>query len=137
MTIATGKDLGNLRVAFEDMLGNAVLTSDAVQVSGGMGEFLCPTDLVATALGGCVMMTLSIAGKGHNIDVSGMRMEIDKVMGDDAPRRIAKIHVRIFFATCPTLDEQDTLRRAAATCPVKNSLHPDMIKEVELIFAEK
>ncbi len=136
MAIAVGKDVGNLRVAFEDMQGKSVLMCDAVQASGGRGEYLCPTDLVGTALGGCVMMTLVITGKGHNIDVSGMRMDVDKVMSDDAPRRIAKIHVRIFFATCPTPEEQDILRRAAATCPVKNSLHPDMIKDVELIFPE-
>ncbi len=134
MPLAVGKDAGNLRVTFEDMQGNTVLTSDAVPASGGLGQYLCPTDLLGTALGGCVMMTLSIAGKGHNIDVSGMRMEIEKEMSEDVPRRVARLGVRIFFAHAVSDAAQNILRRAAATCPVKNSLHPEMTKEVELIF---
>ncbi len=134
MPLALGKESENLRISFEDMQGNALLISDAVAASGGLGRYLCPTDLLGAALGGCVMMTLSIAAKGHSIDVSGMSMEIEKDMSDDVPRRVSRLGVRIFFTKVLSSKEQDILRRAAATCPVKNSLHPDMEKQVELIF---
>ncbi len=134
MFVANGKDIGELRVSFDDAKGNTVLLSDSPASTGGKNEYFSPTDLVANALGGCVMMTLAIAGKGHNIDVSNMRMDIEKKMSDDTPRRIVSIGVRIYFAQSHTEKEQETLRRVAATCPVKNSLHPEMLKEIELIF---
>ncbi len=136
MPLARGKESENLRIFFEDMQGNPLLISDAVAASGGLGQYLCPTDLLGVALGGCVMMTLAIAAKGHGIDVSGMSMEIDKEMSTDTPRRVARLGVRIFFAKALSPKEQDTLRRAAATCPVKNSLHPDMHKDIELVFPQ-
>ncbi len=134
MFIATGKDRGDLRISFDMPQGNTVLMADAPQTTGGKNEYFCPTDLVANALGGCVMMTLAIAGKGHGIDVADMSMEIEKEMSEDAPRRIKKIGVRVFFAQAVSPKGQETLQRAAMTCPVKNSLHPDMEKVIELIF---
>ncbi len=134
MFISNAKDNGGLRVSFDDAKGNTVLISDAPEATGGQNEYFSPTDLVANALGGCVMMTLAISGKGHNINVADMRMEIEKEMSSEAPRRITQIWVRIYFAHALTEHEQDVLRRAAATCPVKNSLHPDMEKHIELIF---
>ncbi len=136
MFVAKGKDLGELRVSFEDSERNIVLLSDSPASAGGKNEYFSPTDLVANALGGCVMMTLAIAGKGHGIDVSGMRMEIEKEMSQSAPRRIEKLTVRIYFAQQHTEKEQETLRRSAAACPVKNSLHPDMVKDVSFIYPQ-
>ncbi len=134
MFVAHGQDKGGLRVSFDTAQGATALLSDAPVATGGQNEYFSPTDLVANALGGCVMMTLAITGKGHGIDVSGMRMEIEKEMSTEAPRRITQLTVRIYFAHALSEKEQDSLRRAAATCPVKNSLHPEMVKNIELIF---
>lgn len=133
MATITEEYLGNLRVACQHTASGATLTSDAPVDNHGKGESFSPTDLVATALGACAMTIIAIYGESHNVDVKGTRVEIVKSM-NAAPRRIGKLEV-VF--TMPDRDysekEKVSIERAAHTCPVHLSLHPD----VEQIFTFK
>ncbi len=66
------------------------------------------------------------------LDLEGTKIGISKIMTAD-PRRIGEIKILINFPENVKTDEKQRtiLERAAMTCPVFESLHPDMKKDVE------
>src|SRR5438270_12569413 len=71
------------------------LTTDAPQDNMGNGESFSPTDLLATALGTCIMTTMGIVAQRHNIDLSGSTVRVEKHMSTTGIRRIARLPVEI------------------------------------------
>ena len=74
--------------------GTSVVT-DAPVDNHGRGESFSPTDLVATALGACMLTVIGIVAERHGLDLAGMTSETEKVMSASAPRRIASLRTRI------------------------------------------
>ena len=112
-----------------------VLT-DAPVDNHGKGESFSPTDLVATALASCVSTIMGIYADKHNIDLQGMKVHVEKHMSSDAPRRIVKLPLKV---TVPVqLDDRHrtAIEKAAAHCPVHQSLHPDIDSTFEFIYPE-
>lgn len=126
--------VGGLRTEAEHLRsGNTILT-DAPVDNRGKGEAFSPTDLVAAALGTCMLSIMGIAAKDHEIDMEGAVAEVTKVMGTN-PRRITRIEVKITMPERHYSDkEKKLLDRAAHLCPVKNSLHPDLEEVLEIIW---
>lgn len=123
--------LGDLRTECEHVQSNATFITDAPVDNQGKGEAFSPTDTVATALASCMLTIVGIKARDHNLRVEGATAEVTKTMAAD-PRRISKIELRLFFPE--SYDEKSTtiLERAAKTCPVLYSLHPDI--EIDLSF---
>ena len=107
------------------------LFTDAPVDNHGKGESFSPTDLVATALGSCMATIMGIAAERHKIDLTGMHIGVVKEMSVDAPRRIARLTTVIDAPLPAEHPDRDLLERAALTCPVYQSLHPDIEKPVE------
>lgn len=108
--------------------GNEIIT-DAPVDNKGKGQAFSPTDTVATALASCMFTIMGIKAKGMDVSIVGANAEVTKTMGVE-PRRITKIEV-VF--DLPFLFDDKTksiLERAAMTCPVLYSLHPDIEKDV-------
>ena len=121
MATVTAKYLGDLRVECTHVASGTKLVSDA------------PADLCVTALASCAMTIIGIYGKMHNVDVVGTEIEVAKTMSAN-PRRIGKIEVTFIMPDREYTDKQKTMiERAAHTCPVHLSLHPD----VEQVFTFK
>ncbi|WP_247233250.1 OsmC family protein [Telluribacter sp. SYSU D00476] len=133
--------LGELRTEATHLQSGTVIITDAPTDNQGKGEAFSPTDLVAGALGSCMITIMGIAARRDGIDLKGSEMEITKGMSADAPRRIARVEVRLNMLTDRELsaEEQARLERAAHTCPVALSLHPDIEQAVEFVWnvAEK
>ncbi|MDE7065574.1 MAG: OsmC family protein [Desulfovibrionaceae bacterium] len=126
MATVTAKYLGDLRVESTHVASGAKLVTDAPVDNHGKGEGFSPTDLCATALGACAMTIMGITAQAHGMDVTGTEMEIVKTMSAN-PRRIASLDVVFIMPDRPFTDKQKTmLERAAHTCPVHMSLHPDV-----------
>ena len=106
--------------------GNEIIT-DAPVDNHGKGEAFSPTDLVVAALGSCILTIMGIAGERRGLDLNGTRTEAEKIMGIN-PRRISEIHFNIYFKTNFSDTEKKILEKAAHSCPVHQSLHPDMNK---------
>lgn len=122
--------LGDLRVESTHLASGTTIISDAPVDNQGKGESFSPTDLCVTALASCAMIIIGIYGKTHNVDVTGTEVDITKTMSAD-PRRIGKIEVVFNMPDREYSPKQKTMiERAAHTCPVHLSLHPD----VEQIF---
>jgi len=118
--------LGELRTENEHLQsGNKVIT-DAPTDNRGKGEFFSPTDLLATALGSCVMTIMGIKARDNNIDIEGTQVDVTKIMASD-PRRVADVIVEFTFPKKGYSEEEKQLvEGVAGISPVPLSLHPDL-----------
>lgn len=107
----------------------ALLETTAPKDNGGDGSRFSPTDLCAASLAACAATTLSLYATRSGIPVTGVTFEIEKHMTKEPPRRIAKLVARYRIASpCGDVDFQK-LVHAGKTCPVRRSLHPDVVLE--------
>ncbi|MGA8531762.1 MAG: OsmC family protein [Acidobacteriaceae bacterium] len=106
------------------------LSTDAPKDNQGRGESYSPTDLVATALGSCMLTVMGILARTLGINIAGTTAIVEKEM-TPPPRRIQRLTVRIHVPHALSPEDQQKLERAAHTCPVKKSLHPDVEMPVE------
>lgn len=122
---------GHLRTEATHLKSGTIIETDAPTDNNGKGERFSPTDLVATALASCMMTIMGIAANTHNINIVGTTCEMEKIMVSD-PRRIGTIRVEMTFpeGLSFTAKEKQILEKAALTCPVYQSLHPDINKDV-------
>jgi len=112
----------------------AELSTDAPKDNQGRGESFSPTDLVATALGTCLLTIMAIAARTLDVDFSGATATVEKEMTAEPPRRIQKLAVRIHVPHAPSPVDREKLERAARACPVHKSLHPDVQIPIEFAW---
>ncbi len=122
---------GSLRTEATHLQSGATILTDAPTDNHGKGEAFSPTDLVATALAACMATIMGIAAQTHGIALEGTRLEVTKKMVSD-PRRIGEIVVDVRYPEGLILSEKEktVLEKAALSCPVLESLHPDCRKTV-------
>ncbi len=125
--------LGELRTEAVHLQSGTQIITDAPTDNQGKGEAFSPTDLVAAALGSCMMTIMGIVARRDKIDLKGSDIEITKVMSPDLPRRIARVELTMAMLSKAPLgtEVQAKLERSARTCPVALSLHPDVVQAVE------
>ncbi|QMV17906.1 OsmC family peroxiredoxin [Granulicella sp. 5B5] len=109
------------------------LATDAPKDNQGRGESFSPTDLVATALGTCMLTTMAIMARTLNVEIAGAKATVEKEM-TPAPRRIGSLATTVHMPTALDADTQLKLERAAHTCPVLRSLHPDVNAPITFIW---
>lgn len=124
---------GGLRTAATHGPSEAGLATDAPKDNEGRGEAFSPTDLLATALGSCVLTTMGIVARRHGWPLEGGRARVEKHMVTGPGRRVARLVVDMALPAAVPDEARPVLERAAHTCPVHRSLHPDV--HVELRFA--
>lgn len=122
---------GNLRAVATHLQSGTQIETDAPVDNKGKGERFSPTDLVATALASCMCTLMGIAANTHDISIDGIVCEVEKIMAAN-PRRIAEIKVTVKMPNTNSYSDKEKLilERAAITCPVYMSLHPDCLKSV-------
>jgi len=122
-----------LRTTATHLQSGTVIETDAPTDNQGKGERFSPTDLVATALGTCMITTMAIKARTMNIELDGTRVDVTKIMVSD-PRRVGKLVAHMYMPAGLNLDEKtkEILERTARTCPVERSLHPNV--ELDIAF---
>jgi len=112
------------------------LVTDAPVDNGGKGASFSPTDLVATALGACLTTIMGLVAKQRNIDLAGTKVHVVKEMVSQPVRRIASLKVEIRVPNGAAIGPEDRkrLENGARTCPVHQSLHPDVAAPIEFIY---
>src|SRR4051812_17281775 len=103
-----------------------VISTDAPKDNQGRGEAFSPTDLLGAALGTCMLTVMGIYAGRHNLDIGGTTAHVTKEMVTAPIRRIGKLTVTIKVPKPVPPDQREPLERAAMTCPVHQSLHPDV-----------
>ena len=124
----------NLRTEAEHIASGEKIITDAPVDNNGKGEAFSPTDLVATALGSCIITIIAISANKYDIDVTGTNASVKKIMGSD-PRRISEISIDINMNKNIEEKDRKRLERAALACPVHKSLHPDLEKKIRFIYS--
>jgi len=121
--------LGDLRTSSIHLQSGSEIISDAPLDNNGKGEAFSPTDTVANALASCMLTVMGIKARDMGVSLTGSVAEVTKSIQAE-PRRISGIKV-VFTMKSDADDKAKTiLERTALTCPVHQSLHPDIVKDV-------
>lgn len=116
----------------------AQLETDAPVDNHGKGASFSPTDLVATALGVCMLTLMGIVADRNQLDLTGTTVKVVKDMVQQPVRRIGGLTVTIRIpaekAARLSVDDRKKLETAALHCPVHKSLHPEIHSPVEFQY---
>ena len=132
----TGEYVGELGVIAKHGPSDAELRTDAPTDNGGRGASFSPTDLVATALGTCVLTILGLVADRHDLDLEGTTVHTTKEMITSPIRRIGGLKTVVHIPAGRVDDEEmrKRLESAARKCPVHKSLHPDIDAPIEFNY---
>ena len=126
MTTVKTTYLGDLRTENIHLQSGHKIITDAPLDNRGKGEAVSPTDLLATALGNCIMTIMGIKAMDNGIDLAGTEIEITKIMAD-APRRVAEVIMDFNFPKKGySKEEKRLIESVAGISPVPLSVHPDL-----------
>jgi uncharacterized OsmC-like protein len=128
-----GKYLDNLRCEMEHPSSTVILT-DAPKDNRGEGKFYSPTDLVAAALGSCMLTIIGIRARDKGIRIGKPEFEIIKHMRSN-PRRIGKLVVNIRFQEAIEQADRDYLEKEAKNCPVALSISESIQQVITFQYA--
>ncbi|MBK8091815.1 MAG: OsmC family protein [Verrucomicrobiaceae bacterium] len=126
---------GGLRCSATHGPSKNTLITDAPVDNHGKGESFSPTDLVATALATCMATVIGIKAEQKGLDVTGMKVSVEKHMSEDSPRRIVRLPLTIELPLPPDHPERKLLEATALGCPVHHSVHADIEKPVTFIWS--
>ena len=123
--------LGGLRNEVEHLQSGTKIVTDAPLDNHGKGESVSPTDLFASSLGCCMLTIMGISAESYGFNIDGTTIATEKIMGTN-PRRVVELKLDIHFPKGSNYtDQQKRLIEAAArTCPVANSLNPEIKKTI-------
>lgn len=126
--------LGELRAQATHVRSGQEIITDAPPDNQGKGEAFSPTDLLATSLGSCMITIMGIAARTHGFNMDGTTAKIWKIMGSN-PRRVGEVKIELTFPKQNYSEkEKKIIEKAAFTCPVYLSLHPDLKKTIHFSF---
>ncbi len=123
---------GQLRTVCTHVSSGSPLETDAPTDNHGLGQRFSPTDLTATSLATCMLTVMGIKAQSSEIDLTGIRVNVTKVMAAE-PRRIVKIELEFLIPEALSqLDRRsiEVLKKVGDTCPVRYSIHPNIEVQV-------
>ena len=132
MTRISCRYTGDLHCTAEHDPSRVALHTDAPPDHDGRGESFSPTDLLATALGTCVLTVMGIMAKRRNWTVTDAKASVEKIMSQTGPRKIEILRVWITLPPGLTEDQVQLFKRVVNDCPVKRNLEPSMT--IDLIW---
>ena len=123
---------GDLRTVATHVRSGSLIETDAPVDNQGKGERFSPSDLVATALGSCMMTIMGMRARDMDLDLTNVKIDVEKIMKAD-PRRIGGVNLTFHFPEGFAADakQRTILEKAAHTCPVIYSIHPDIAVNVQ------
>jgi len=135
MSRITARNTGGNSFSVRHDASGATLVSDPPAGHGGEGTSFSPVDLAVSALLTCTGTMIAVKAAALKLDATGMTLSADYRMAD-APRRIAACEMRIDLPCPADARQKRSLMLAAAACPVRNSLHPDMAVSITFGWAD-
>lgn len=124
---------GELRTICTHLRSGNSFETDAPVDNNGRGERFSPTDLMATSLATCMITVMGIKARTMGFDLTGIRIEVMKIMKAD-PRRVGGIELTFHIPdTLENIDEKtkSILKNTGITCPVQLSIHPDIEVKID------
>jgi len=124
---------GDLRTRATHLASGSEIITDAPVDNQGKGEKFSPTDLVASALGSCMLTIMGITANVQNIDIEGTRVKVEKIMGTN-PRKIDQINMEVIFKSPISNKHKIILERSAKHCPVAKTLDGNIEENIKFIY---
>lgn len=124
---------GELHCSGSHEPSGAVVSTDAPRDNHGRGESFSPTDLLATAFGSCMLTVMGIAARRDGHVLEGARVRVEKHMTAGPTRRVGRLVAHFEMPAGVQPEAQKSLEQVALTCPVKESIHPEI--NTEIVFA--
>ena len=121
--------LGNLRTEITHLQSGSKIYTDAPLDNNGKGESASPTDLIAGALGSCMLTIMGISANVHGFSIEGATIETTKIMGTE-PRRIAEVKIIFNFPQSYDDKVRRIIESAVKVCPAEQSIHPDIKRTI-------
>ena len=110
---------GELHTTARHGPSGATLETDAPKDNEGRGEAFSPTDLLATALGSCMLTVMGILARRKGWAIEGARARVEKHMVAQPVCRIGKLVVELDMESLEqfsrTLDHIRTIAGIAST----------------------
>lgn len=128
-----GQYLGNKICRLLHTPSGAEIITNAPRDNGGEGKAFSPTDLVAGALGACMMTIMGIMADRLRLDLAGTRMSVEKHM-QASPRRIARLVLELHLPEALGPEDRKKLEAGARACPVEHSLHSEVALDVKFLY---
>ena len=126
--------IGGLRTEVTHLKSGNKIITDAPPDNNGRGEAFSPTDLTCASLNSCMMTLMGILAEREQIDLSGLKADIVKVMASN-PRKIAEVQITFTHENLVATDiQKEKLKRAALTCPVALSLNDELKQTIVFNF---
>ena len=122
MSETTVRYEGSLRCSAEHPESGVVVVTNAPRENHGNGASFSPSDLLSVSLGSCILTSMGLVARSMNLDISGATAKVEKKMAN-APRRIAKISIRLHVPAEVEESQRLKLEAAALGCPVHNVLN--------------
>jgi putative redox protein len=117
---------GELHCQARHAPSSSTLATDAPVDNQGKGTSFSPTDLVATALGTCMLTTMGIVARKQGWNIDGIELQVSKQMTKEPPRKIARLPAKFSVpkqvASALDAAARSQLERTAKTCPVALSI---------------
>lgn len=90
----------------------------------GKGEEFSPLELTGTGVAGCCLISMGTLAMRRKIDISGTKLDVELSWTKNNDR-IGAIDLTFRMARNYSNKERLLLERAADSCPIKHSFHPD------------
>ncbi|MDX1962687.1 MAG: OsmC family protein [Pirellulales bacterium] len=137
MSTTTVTYRGSLRTEARHHESGGTLLTDVPTEIGGTNSAPSPSDLLAAALGGCLLVTMAMLAEKRGINLTGATALVRKETSTDSPKRIISLQsvLTIPGGAQLTAEQREILAKAEKYCLVHNSLHPDISAPVEIIWA--
>ena len=124
---------GDLRTTCTHLRSGNAFETDAPIDNSGRGLRFSPTDLMATSLATCMLTVMGIKARNMGFDLDGVKVDVEKIMKSE-PRRVGGINLTFHIPeSLAHLDDKtrQILRHTGNTCPVQQSIHPDIEVKVD------
>ena len=121
---------GKLHCRAKHLPSASIITTDAPPDHDGTGESFAPTDLLASALGTCILTVMGIHARREGWDLGRAHALVRKTMSAELPRKIVSLDVDVHLPPGLNAEQIVFLKQAAQDCPVMRSLSADL--EIQL-----
>lgn len=137
MTKMSTTYLGNLRTEITHLQSGEKIITDAPIDNKGKGEYFSPTDMFSSSLASCMLTIIGISAQEHGFSIDGTYVNTEKIMASN-PRRVAELILDVYLPSDEySPKERRLIESAAKTCPVANSISPDIIKRITFHYQKK
>ena len=126
---------GDLRTQVTHEPSGSVFLTDAPLDNQGQARSISPTDLLAAAMGSCMLTIMGILARREGWSIEGASATVSKEMTTAGPRRIARLTCTFQLPAALTVEQRHKLELAARACPVHKSIHPDVEQHITFEYA--